>query len=86
MSENALDTMGLTEIETSDPSQVARTAGRETPKPSVCDACAGGDHDSCDPVVCRGCDHGGRRLRRHGVFAGSWGIQGGTAPDRRGRR
>jgi hypothetical protein len=87
MSDNGLDTLGFTEIETSDPAEVARRAARETPEPSVCDACAAGDHDSCNTVVCRRCDHGGRRLRRHGVFAGSWGIQGGTiARGRKGHR
>lgn len=72
-------------IETASATAIALEAARATPAGAPCDACVVGDCDRCDPVVCRGCDHGGRKLRKFGLFAGSNGLQGGSAPHGKGR-
>jgi hypothetical protein len=69
-------------FETANAAQLAERAARPTPKGAPCDACRAGDCDRCDPVVCRGCDHGGRRLRQHGVAAGSVGSSTREGRDR----
>ncbi len=65
-------------LETANPAILAEQAARPTPVAQRCDACVAGDCESCDAVVCRGCDHGGLTLRKHGLFGGSNGLQGGS--------